>query len=330
MTQTSRPWAGRTIGDAGPYTHENWWDVWQAMQGGSGALAGVGNIGVFYSIPNRLAPTSVANNSVTIASGAALVDGLFYDNTAPVTFSIPSATAGNERDDRIVIRKIFSGVVQTARLLLLTGSEVASPGPGTPPALTQDVARATYWDLPLARINVTDGGVITITDEREYIGLVQKSVQVDVHGLYNYITPANSPEMTLGGVRLLDGVNQGVSGEWLVPDDYISDLVCDVFVLNGGNAPGDMWYIQQQYSYGIMAVDNWSTHVATIAARQVSAITPPSATYGIIPACRATFPVGLVPGMWAGMTLERKAADILDTSTTDLYITWFMLTYNSG
>lgn len=243
MTQKSRPWAGRTIGDAGAYTHENWWDVWQAMQRASGALVGAGNVGVFYAVPGQLAPTSAVNNSITIAAGAALIDGLFYNNDAPVTFAVASATGGNERDDRVVLRKTFSGLTQTARLVLLPGGEVASPGPGTPPALTQDTTRATYWDTPIARVNVTDGGVITITDERNYIDAEDKQF------LLSFDTARNVTDNT--DIIRLPGLPPGIeflatkefwtSTSYTVPSDYISDMELDVISvwLGAGGDVGD-------------------------------------------------------------------------------------------
>lgn len=185
MTQYSRPWAGTTIGDAGPYTAANWWDVWQSFMKASGAKTAVGNFGVFYVVPSRLVATSPAGNTVSIDVGAALVDGLYYENTAAVTFTVPNATAGNIRDDRIVLRKTFSAATQTCRLLLLVGSEAAAPGPGIPPAITQDATRATFYDILLWRVSVTDAGVITLTDERTWVDVAIKYVSLPALAGYN-------------------------------------------------------------------------------------------------------------------------------------------------
>lgn len=199
MTQTSRPWAGTTVGDAGPYTAPHWWNVWQAMSGGNGALGGVGNKGVFYNVPGLLAVTYVGPNFLSVAAGAAMIDGLYYENDAAISCTVTSATSGNVRDDRLVIRKYFNTATQNARLVLLPGSEVASPGPGTPPSLTQDVTRTTYWDIPLARVSVADNGVMTLTDEREYVtpvpGMVLLSEYVvTAAGGDQYVTFDNIPQ----------------------------------------------------------------------------------------------------------------------------------------
>lgn len=169
MTQISRPWPGTTVGDAGPYTAPHWWDVWQSMMHGSGALSGAGYRGVFACIPGRLKVTYVGPNFLNVAAGAALLDGLYYENDDDYSVTVSSATAGNVRDDRLIIRKYFAGNIQTCRLVLLPGGEAASPGPGTPPELIQDTARLTYWDIPLARVRVQDNGVMTVIDERCYV-----------------------------------------------------------------------------------------------------------------------------------------------------------------
>lgn len=197
MTEISRPWSGTTVGDAGPYTAINWWDVWQSLCAGSGSLGGSGNKGVFWNIPGQLEVTYVSPNFLSVAAGAALIDGLFYNNTAAYSATVTSASAGNVRDDRLVVRKYFSGAIQTARIVLLPGSEAASPGPGTPPALTQDATRITYWDLPLARVSIADNGVITLTDEREPIvssGVVLLDTTIVTDPAGEIITWADIPQ----------------------------------------------------------------------------------------------------------------------------------------
>lgn len=182
--EISRPWAGTTVGDAGPYTAPHWWDVWQSMGGGSGALTGAGNRGVLGEVPGKLGVSYVAPNTLHVAAGAALIDGLFYCNDSIFSATVTSASAGQVRDDRLVVRKYFSGLIQTARITLLPGAEAATPGPGTPPALIQDTTRQTYWDLPLARISITELGVITVTDERMYASPAGRSTLVNV--VYGY------------------------------------------------------------------------------------------------------------------------------------------------
>jgi hypothetical protein len=98
---------------------------------------------------------------VTVATGAAIIYGLFYENTTAVSVSISTPSSGTSRYDRIVVRK--DTVAQTARIARVTGTAAASP---SIPALTQVVSG--IYEIPLATILIDDAGVITITDAREY------------------------------------------------------------------------------------------------------------------------------------------------------------------
>lgn len=300
MTQSSRPWSGRTPaypGDAGSYTAEHWWNVWGPMLrtsnkltfptmnnmgvflgsdfGGSAwvgttvypvgsvvrptvdnyhayvvtAVAGTGTSGGSeptwptypgYTVidnaganqitwtclpPGGMYPYSTAVNAVSIAPGVAIVDGNVVESTSIESFVIPNATAGNVRDDRIVARKTFGAATQTTRLALLTGSESVSPGPGTPPALTQSRTRATYWDIPIARVSVTDAGVITVTDERVFADAYTKSdwiptiVGWDTTGSSQiYLEDAGH----IPGVPLDGDVDSSAYGNGSVPSNFIS------------------------------------------------------------------------------------------------------------
>lgn len=105
---------------------------------------------------NELAVSNPAGNTIRVASGAALVDGKFYDNDNNVDNAI-ATPAALTRIDRVVLRK--SWAAQTVRVVILTGVE----GGGVP-ALTQ--VDGTTWEIPLAQVSITTVPVITITDER--------------------------------------------------------------------------------------------------------------------------------------------------------------------
>lgn len=101
---------------------------------------------------------SGTSSPVQVEAGDAWCHGYYYWNTAQEDVAIASPV-GATRIDRIVLRVDFSA--DTVRITLVAGTE----GSGSPPSLTQN---ATYWDIPLAQASITTGGVITITDEREY------------------------------------------------------------------------------------------------------------------------------------------------------------------
>lgn len=226
MTEISRPWAGTTVGDAGPYTAQHWWDVWQAMQAGSGALCGAGNAGVFASVPGCLSVTYSSPNTLHVDAGAAMLDGLYYRSDYTASIHVTSASAGNVRNDRVVVRKQFGGA-QTARLALLTGSEAASPGPGTPPAIVQDTLRQTYWDIPLAQISITELGVITVTDERGYADAYYKRALVPVFKVMDVSrAPVFDPDTIAHSYAwLLNGVERIMMGvTWFPSDLAVGDV----------------------------------------------------------------------------------------------------------
>lgn len=117
--------------------------------------------GVAPDILNELAVSGTAT-PVAVASGQALVYGIPYFNSASVNVTIPTPAALT-RIDRIVLRA--SWAAQTVRITRIAGSEG-----GSAPAMTQ--TGGTTWDIPLAQVSITTGGVITVTDEREFLGLL--------------------------------------------------------------------------------------------------------------------------------------------------------------
>jgi len=182
MAQMSRPFPGTTIGDAGPYSVINWWDVWGAIGKGGvdfGRSADYGK-GVFGAIGNGLYPSENITN-INVDTGAGLIDGLYCENTASVTVPIPASGAGTNRIDVIVVRKNYQQAVtytptggaptvppRTTRITVIRGTEAVGP---VAPSLTQDVTRTTYWDIPIASVQVSDAGALSnFTDLRQWAG----------------------------------------------------------------------------------------------------------------------------------------------------------------
>ncbi len=160
MAEISRPWSGTLTGDSGPYSDDQWTDVWNSLLGPF-----VASQGVFVDQLNDLDLSGLPATPVSIATGRALVDGTWYQSDASVSVAIPTPGA-NPRIDRIVLRKDW--VLQTIRIFRIAGAEAASP---VPPAIVQ--IDGTTWDLPLWQVNVTVGGVITFfRDEREFISQI--------------------------------------------------------------------------------------------------------------------------------------------------------------
>jgi hypothetical protein len=174
MTEKSLFWNGISIGDADAYATGSGYPLSDANYVSPthdiffrAVLNGTGNRGVLKGWGNELAVTGIAT-PISIATGGAVVYGLFYENMAILTGPgnpvaiIPSPIV-DTRIDRIVVRRNWA--TQTARVTRIAGVEG-----GAAPAITQSPkpSGSGIYDIPLCSLSVTTGGVITITDERQY------------------------------------------------------------------------------------------------------------------------------------------------------------------
>lgn len=191
MTQLSLPWNGTTVGDAGPYSDSEWWEIYKYLAGAhdanTGVLIGSGTAPDTGLSVNAQSPTT---NIVEVTPGAAMVQGTFYKNDATETIQVSANGSGNARIDTIILRKDIAA--QTVRLAILTGTPAATP---IPPTLTQNLV--TY-EIPVADIAVASG-FVSIT-------------QAD-------ITPRRYFANAADGVYLLDILNN--SGDSLQTGDVV-------------------------------------------------------------------------------------------------------------
>lgn len=148
-------WGGTTPGDASeaPYDNDEWSDIWRKLFMRDRETQGVIEDYLF-----ELAVENLSGNDIRVDTGAALVDGKFYETDANVDNTI-ATPAVSTRIDRVILRKSWSA--QTIRVAILTGVE----GGGVPTITQTD---GVIWEIPLAQVSITTGAVITITDEREF------------------------------------------------------------------------------------------------------------------------------------------------------------------
>ncbi len=127
------------------------------------------NGGILKGYGSELA-VSGTSSPVTVATGAAQVYGFPYENDSAATVAIPTPS-GATRIDRIVLRA--SWAAQTVRITRIAGTEE-----GGAPSLTQ--TPGTTYDIPLAQVSITTGGVITVTDQRVFctFGTVLQTVNL--------------------------------------------------------------------------------------------------------------------------------------------------------
>ena len=152
MAEKSWGWTTGTTNDgASTYTQVDY-ALQMAVIAACNAFEGVGP-----GYLNSLAVTGVAT-PVSVASGGAVVDGHPYQNGGATTIAIPTP-ATLTRIDRIVLRADWAN--HQVRITRIAGTEG-----GGAPAITQ--TSGTTYDIKLAQVSITVGGVITVTDERVF------------------------------------------------------------------------------------------------------------------------------------------------------------------
>ena len=155
MAETSFYWGGTTIGDAtdSPYDNDEFSDIWRKLFQRDRTTQGP-----IDGYEDELAVSNPAGLTIRVPTGAALVDGKFYENDANID-TVLVAPAVLTRVDRVVLRKLWGA--QTVRVFIIAGVE----GAGVP-SLTQN--DGVTWDVPLAQVSITTGSVVTLTNEREF------------------------------------------------------------------------------------------------------------------------------------------------------------------
>jgi len=155
MTEKSYYWDGLITGDAtlAPYTELAYHSMWRKM------FSKYNSGGVIDSYLNELEVIGISQG-VQVKSGAALVDGWFYENDDIFSVSLDLPTT-NPRIDCIVLRMNY--VTQTVRITVVDGTEAATPNA---PAVTQ--IHGVTWDLKLAEVTITTAGAITVVNRRKF------------------------------------------------------------------------------------------------------------------------------------------------------------------
>jgi hypothetical protein len=102
---------------------------------------------------------------VKVKSGAANVQGIYFDSDAEEILAISAANASNPRIDRIIVR--LDLLADSIDLAVLQGVPAVSP---VAPALTQNNTR---WEISLSQVyvgaNVSTIAAGNITDERYFV-----------------------------------------------------------------------------------------------------------------------------------------------------------------
>jgi hypothetical protein len=334
MAQSSWPWDGVTDGDAAllaPYDEQEWDDN-ERMLFGAG-----GNCGVLanpYGL-NHLEVTergAGANMSVDVDTGAALVYGKRYKNTAAVNLTIAANASGNPRIDRVVAvwnrqAVAYTGVTpnispKTCRLAVLQGTPAASP---TAPALTQTAA--TVYMIPLAQVAVANGAAsilsADITDEREFARFTtQRTRHMFVPALVgNNITDGTEIPMTRdngGVIHLPDNKVAGTYGRF-VADTNMSKVVSRALFLE---STGGAVYAHNTARHAAIGEDQ-STNTATTGMIAVDTVAGVEIwnTHALLEIPDIT--AGEIVRLW----FQRDATNALDTINASIAFVGWMVSY---
>lgn len=248
--------------------------------------------GIAPSFLNELSVTATGANTVTMAEGGAMVDGLWYYNDSPQNINIPSAAAGLTRIDRIVLRADWGGFNVSAHRI--AGTDHANP---TPPAITQ--TSGTTYDILCVQVEVDDAGNCTVTGEKTFAAAPVDGVTLEESGgslrikdsgitaakiandavttakIANRTRKLFVPAIPYGtavaggsGVNFADASSDNALGVFAVPSDFASNMTVKGVVWAGGTGNA---VLNNAASYGA-AGQAKDTHSAALVT-QVTALT---------------------------------------------------------
>ncbi len=165
MAQSSRPWSTTGTGDGTitGYTADQWATSWRHILRAHSA-----DRGVIVGYGNSLSVSNPAGSTIRVPTGAAIVHGVWYENTAQADYTpgdgtYPALPTDNQIH-RVVLRKNWTA--QTVRIAFISGTDAVAP---TTPSLTQ--SDGATWEIPLAQFQVSSAGAISsFTDQRVNVG----------------------------------------------------------------------------------------------------------------------------------------------------------------
>lgn len=138
-----------------------------------------GSYYVLKGVANELL-VAVSGGNVTVATGAGIVYGYPYYNTATVNVTVGTPVVGTT-GYRVVLRADWTA--RTVRIALLSGTD----GSATIPSLTQNPG--SVFEVSLATFTKTTAGVITLTDTRAY---TQFSTHLGTNAVHSTTVLANN------------------------------------------------------------------------------------------------------------------------------------------
>jgi len=159
MVEFSIPWAGTIVGDAGPYSDDDWSDMYRKFFSRDRTTQGV-----LQDYANELEVTSPGALQVEVDTGAAIVDGKFYETDAVVPLAVVAPGAGDQYYTVMLQKNWIGANAQTVRVALY-GPVVPPPAAPLYGATQVD---GTIWEIPLATVRVHHDNTTVVTDTRAF------------------------------------------------------------------------------------------------------------------------------------------------------------------
>jgi hypothetical protein len=333
MTQSSLPQAGdETLNaayvDSGPYTGDEWADLFRILfttdqQATQGVLRGV---------DNELIPANPATRTVTIGTGAGIVNGHVLINDASVSIGVD---AGAARDDSLVMLENNSNAAISAGAATNYNTEgnVDIPPYSARLAVVKDDAANfsqtnTLWMTRLATFTTGAGALTSFTDVRAYCqfsgagGPATRQFLVSADSVFELDTSTlvrTAVSSDVWGWRLTDNEVCYAHGQFSVPSDFASSMSVQA-VVRAVTSSGNL-FARTEFQYGacgeLDATHTDDSGVTATTALVVATITCPysvtltNATVGDIVDCQ----------------FVRDAVDAQDTIDNLVYFKGWLVTY---
>ena len=301
MAEKSFPWTNNATGDGtlGGYTALEWGELHRYLfNGGQEATQGV-----LKGVLNELAVTGTSS-PVAVNTGAAVVYGKVYQNTASVNLTVSTPAVGTT-GGHVILR--LDWTAQTVRLVAVRNTD----GVNSTPSLTQSTS--TQWEIRLATFTITTGGVIALTDARAYCHYGMRIDLNNVDGL-----------SAATAIPYGDANSRLTSGTELSYTDSTNTLAVLAnggdprFVLGDGGGAGLFGYLQWNSAADEMRLGT-NTGGDTIKVSEAGQVTlsPASATAPIVlsPNGQGQKVTGLAADMAATLQLRRQGGSATDWSS---------------
>ncbi len=150
MTESSRFWNTNGIGDGAETGFDR-----QAIASWARQVFGRGEDGILKTVDDMLV-VSGSSSPLSLAPGAALIDGIYYENTAPLDLTVTTPNVGTT-GGQVILRADWTAQTVRAEVLLNTD------GNSDIPALTQ--TRGATFEFGLATFQIqTDGTIVDLTN----------------------------------------------------------------------------------------------------------------------------------------------------------------------